>query len=82
SYRILAVQAPDGQPATPIFTAPERVAEAFPGMFPLCLKGSILLTKMRGGRVIVDPGQPYGLLLSPDELDHVLGVERTASILG
>ena len=82
SYKILGVQAPDGQPATPIFTAPERAAETFPGMFPLCLRGAVLLEKMRGERVVVDPGQPYGVMWSVDELDRILGVERTASIAG
>ena len=80
SFKILGVQAPDGQPATPVFTAPERVAETFPGKFPLCLQGAALLSKMRGQRVVLDPGQPYGVLWSPDELDHLLGVERMASL--
>jgi hypothetical protein len=79
-FKILGVQAPDGQPATPVFTAPDRVTEAFPDKFPLCLQGAILLSKMRGQRVVLDPGQPYGVLWSPDELDHLLGVERIASL--
>jgi hypothetical protein len=80
SFKIAGVQAPDGQPATPIFTAPERAPETFPGMFPLCLKGSILFARMRGQRVVLDPGQPYGVLWTADDVDHILGVERTASI--
>jgi len=79
-FRILGVQAPDGQPATPVFTAPERVTAIFPDKFPLCLQGSILLSKVRGQRVVLNPGQPYGVTWSPDELDHLLGVERLTSI--
>ena len=80
AFKILGVQAPDGQPATPVFTAAERVSETFPNMFPICLQGGVLLTRMRGQRVVLDPGQPYGVTWTPDELDQLLGVERTASI--
>ena len=80
AFKILGVQAPDGKPATPVFTAAERVTETFPGMFPICLQGGLLLTRMRGQRVVLDPGQPYGVTWNPDELDQLLGVERTASI--
>ena len=79
-FKVLGVQAPDGQPATPVFTAPERASETFPGMFPLCAQGSFLFGKMRGQRVVLDPGQPYGVLWSAEEVDRILGVERTASI--
>jgi hypothetical protein len=80
SFPILGVQAPDGQPATPVFTAPERATDVFAGRFPVCLKGSVLLAKMRGQRVVLDPGQPYGTIWSPDDLDHLLGVVRTVSL--
>jgi len=79
-FRIIGVQAPDGQPATPIFTAPERATETFPDLFPVCLQGGVLLAKLRGQRVVLDPGQPYGVLWTADELEHLLGIERTASI--
>ena len=75
--KLLGYKAEDGQPAAPLFTSPERVAETIGSGTPyVCAKGATLLTAARQTRVVIDPGEPYGIMFTPDELDHILGTER------
>ncbi|HUO87895.1 MAG TPA: enhanced serine sensitivity protein SseB C-terminal domain-containing protein [Rhizomicrobium sp.] len=81
AFPILAVKAPDGLPATPVFTAPERATEVFgANTFTICLRGSALLDKVRSDRVVLNPGQPYGITWTAEALDLILGAERMASL--
>jgi hypothetical protein len=75
--KVMGLKAPDGLPAVPMFTSPERVAETFGAGTPFfCARGEVLLDVARKSRVVFDPGQPFGFIFSPEDLDHILGVER------
>ena len=69
------LQAPDGQPAAPVFTSMQRGAEVFEGRSIVCGKAEAFLTALRGNRVVLDPGQPFGVIYTAEEIDHILGVE-------
>jgi SseB protein N-terminal domain/SseB protein C-terminal domain len=73
--RLIGVQAPDGQPASPVFTSKHRGTDVFSGTHPVvCGKADALLNALRHSRVVVDPGQPFSFVYTADELDHILGV--------
>jgi hypothetical protein len=74
---LMAVKAPDGALASPVFTSPERATETFGAQaIYVCGKAEIILNALRGGRVVLDPGQPYGFILSADDIEHLLGSRR------
>jgi hypothetical protein len=78
--KVLGYKAPDGLPATPLFTSPARATDAFgEGSRLACAKGAVLLAAVRQSRVVIDPGESYGIMFTPEELDHILGVERTVT---
>lgn len=78
--KILGYTAPDGQPAVPLFTSAARASDSFgAGTRLVCAKGAMLLAAVRRNRVVVDPGQPYGIIFMPEDLDHILGIEWTVS---
>jgi hypothetical protein len=77
---LVGVKAPDGQPATPIFTSRQRGTGVFgEAAIVVCGKAEVFLNAVRGSRVVVDPGQPFGIFYSAEDLDHILGVESTAT---
>lgn len=70
---LIAVEAPDGPPATAVFSSPERLREAFGGEAPyLALPGAALLRLVRGDWLVVNPGLAYGAVWSPDEIEAAL----------
>jgi hypothetical protein len=77
---LLAVKAPDGEMASPLFTAKQRATETFgEDVLVVCGNGAKLLDALRGGRVVLDPGQPFGILWTPTDIEHVLGTPRLVS---
>jgi hypothetical protein len=79
-YALLAMRAPDGKIAAPVFTSRQRAAELLgPDTAVVCGRGDKILKGLRGTRVILDPGQPYGMIWTAEELDHLLGVERVVT---
>lgn len=71
---LIAVEAPDGPPATAVFSSPGRLQEAFGGGAPyLALPGAALLRLVRGDWVVVNPGLAYGAVWSPDDIEAALG---------
>lgn len=70
---LLAVEAPDGPPATAVFSSPERLREAFGGETPyLALPGVALLRLIRGDWLVVNPGLAYGAVWSPEDIETAL----------
>ncbi|HEY8696396.1 MAG TPA: enhanced serine sensitivity protein SseB C-terminal domain-containing protein [Rhizomicrobium sp.] len=73
---LLAVKAPDGLPAAPVFTSRHRGTDVFGEDQPIvCGKADVLLNALRGERIVIDPGQPFGVIYTAEELDHILGVQ-------
>lgn len=80
---LMIIQGPDGQPAAPVFTSMHRGADVFNGREMVCGKAEAFLNALRGNRVVVDPGQPFGVIYTAEEMNHFLGVAfeiRTSDI--
>lgn len=76
---LLNVPLNDGRQAVAVFTAPQRVAEAFGEVGYLGLPGRALFEMIRAGPAILNPGQVYGVIWEPDAIASMLGLpaERT-----
>lgn len=80
--KLLNVRSPDGAPVTAIFTAPERIVEVFGiGVGFVAIKGEDLLSMVVNQGAWLNPGFPYSVYWSPEELATILGrpVRRTVN---
>lgn len=72
---LLNVTGPDGTPITAIFTAQERIVEVFGmGVGFVGVRGQELLSMLAGHGAWLNPGFPYSLYWTADELSALLGL--------
>jgi hypothetical protein len=70
----LTVTPPGGRPATALFTARERVVTAYgPEVTPASWTGRLLLSTVRGKTAVLNPGQGYGAIWTPEMIGRILG---------
>lgn len=77
---LLNVQGPDGNAVTAVFTAQERIVEVFGvGAGFVGMNGELLLDLVASQGAWLNPGFPYGVYWTPDQLAALLGkpVPRT-----
>jgi hypothetical protein len=79
SIALLNVLLDDGRQAAAVFTAPQRVAEAFGEVGAIGIQGRILFEMIRATPAVLNPGQAYGVVWEPETLAAMLGLptERT-----
>lgn len=78
---LLNVRAPDGSPVAAIFTAQERIAEVFgPGVGFVAIRGEELLSLVAGQGAWLNPGLPYSVHWTPQQLSAVLGKGQRRTI--
>lgn len=78
TIRLLNVPLNDGRQAAAVFTAPQRVAEAFGEVGYIGIEGRVLFEMIRATPAVLNPGQDYGVVWEPDSIAAMLGlaVER------
>ncbi|MCS6627734.1 enhanced serine sensitivity protein SseB C-terminal domain-containing protein [Roseibacterium beibuensis] len=70
----LRTVAQDGRPATVVFTARERAAQAMgPDVEPVAFNGRVLLETIRVNPAVLNPGHGYGARWSPDAMAALIG---------
>lgn len=74
SIRLLNVLLDDGRQAAAVFTAPQRVAEAFGEVGAIGIQGRILFEMIRATPAVLNPGQPYSVVWEPDTMAAMLGL--------
>jgi hypothetical protein len=77
---LLNVQSPDGKPVAAIFTAQERIVEVFGmGVGFVAIRGEELLSIVASQGAWLNPGFPYSVYWTADQLSVILGkpVQRT-----
>jgi hypothetical protein len=74
SIRLLNVLLDDGRQAAAVFTAPQRVAEAFGEVGAIGIQGRILFEMIRATPAVLNPGQTYGVVWEPDTMAAMLGL--------
>lgn len=80
SISLLTVQSPNGQPVTALFTAQERIVEVFGlGAGFVAIRGETLLSMVASQGAWLNPGFPYSVHWTSDQLKSMLGipVQRT-----
>ena len=71
---LLNVQSPDGKPVAAIFTAQERIVEVFGmGTGFVAIRGEELLSIVANQGAWLNPGFPYSVYWTPDQLSALLG---------
>lgn len=78
---LVMVPIEEGKAATAVFTAPERVAQIYGrDSHYLGMRGADLIALVADNPLLLNPGLPYGVLWSPEDLALLLGrpVARTA----
>lgn len=81
SLKLLNVSLNDGRQAAALFTAPERVAEAFGEIGYVGIQGRVLFEMIRATPAVLNPGQTYGVVWEPEAMAAMLGlpVERVVT---
>lgn len=78
---LLNVRAPDGSPVAAIFTAQQRIVEVFGmGTGFVAIRGEDLLSLVAGQGAWLNPGFPYSVYWTPQELSAVLGKGQQRTI--
>ena len=78
---LLNVQAPDGSAVAAIFTAQERIVEVFGlGAGFVAIRGEELLSLVAGQGAWLNPGFPYSVHWTPQQLSAVLGKGQQRTI--
>jgi hypothetical protein len=74
SISLLNVQSPEGKPVAALFTAQERIVEVF-GMKAgfVAIRGEVLLSMVASQGAWLNPGFPYSVHWTPDQLNAILG---------
>lgn len=62
----------DGRQATAVFTRSEYAVPVFGAPTSMAMRGRHLLEAFSGGWIVLNPGQPQGLVLSPDDIAAIL----------
>ena len=76
----LRTVAQDGRPATVVFTARERAAQAMgPEVAPVAFEGRALLETIRENPAVLNPGHGYGARWSPDAMAALIGRPNPAA---
>lgn len=78
---LLNVRAPDGNPVAAIFTAQARIVEVFgAGAGFVAIRGEELLSLVAGQGAWLNPGLPYSVYWTPQDLSAVLGKGQQRTI--
>jgi len=78
---LLNVQSPDGAPVAAIFTAQERIVEVFGmGAGFVAIRGEELLTIVASQGAWLNPGFPYSVYWTADQLGAILGKPQRRTV--
>ncbi len=81
TIRLVSVTLPDLGKAVPIFTASQRVAQVYGEGTPwVSLNSRQLFEIVRPSRIVLNPGLPFGIMWSPDDVEAMLGNLRARTL--